>query len=56
MNKCTKEERGHHLYLKCSCGCEIAVDIYYWNQFHFCPNCGTDITEEFNLRMSKYEK
>lgn len=50
MNKCTKEECLDYLYLKWSCGCEFTVDIYYWNQFHFCPNCGTEITEKFNFK------
>ena len=46
MNKCIKRKNGYHLYLRCTCGCELNADIYYWSDFKLCPSCGTKVIEE----------
>lgn len=45
-NKCIKKQHGYHLYLRCTCGCELNSDIYYWDDFKLCHSCGTEAVEE----------
>ena len=45
-NKCIKKANGYHLYLRCTCGCELNADIYYWSDFKLCPSCGAKVIEE----------
>ena len=45
QRKCIKQQNGYHLYAKCECGLEINADIFYWNFFKKCPNCGAKMEE-----------
>jgi hypothetical protein len=42
-NKCTKTEHGYSFFVKCECGFEINIDIFYYDWFRKCPNCGSGI-------------
>lgn len=42
-NKCTKTEHGYSFYIKCDCGFDMNVAIFYYDWFRRCPNCGAKI-------------
>ncbi len=44
-HKCEKKLYNHTFSIRCTCGAEVSCDAYYYNQFQFCPKCGTPITQ-----------
>lgn len=43
--KCYKTRNGYNMHIHCEfCGTQLNADVYYWNKFNLCPNCGTKIT------------
>jgi hypothetical protein len=47
MTKCIKKRTSSTTCLIiCSCGSEICLDSYYWDNLKYCPNCITPIDEE----------
>ena len=45
--KCIKKRTSSTTCLiVCSCGSEICLDSYYWDNLKYCPNCITPIAEE----------
>lgn len=45
QQKCAKTLYGSSFCLRCICGAAINGDACYYNQYNFCPKCGTPITK-----------